>query len=163
MVIGVLLEVGEVATEGKGVAVAEVGEAAVGNLEGAAVVVGVEVGEVDVTGGFFEVEGVAATTGGCLATDGVLEEGEVAVGNVEGAVGVVVGNVEGATGFVIGNVEGATGFVVGNVEGAFGVVVGKVEGAFGVVVGKLEGAERVEGCQLEGVPAGAWALIVASG
>ena len=43
------------------------------------------------------------------------------------------------------------------------VVVGNVESAFGVVVGKLEGAEGVEGCQLEGVPVGAWALIVASG
>ena len=125
MVIGVLLEVGE---------------AAVGNLEGAAVVVGVEVGEVAAVGGFFEVEGVAATTGCCLATDGLLEEGEVAVGNVEGAVGFVVGNVEGAFGVVVGNVEGATGVVEGNVEGAFGVVVGNVDGAFGVVEGNVDGA-----------------------
>jgi hypothetical protein len=180
VVVGCLLAKGEVATTGGFLAaggVPEIGEAAVGNLEGAAgIMVGnlegaaavivvqglLEVGEVAAGGLFVLLAGVAATTGCCLATDG-----EVAIGNLEGVDGFVVGNFDGAaavtvvTGLLeVGEVAATTGcclatdgeVAIGHLEGSDGFVVGNFDGAAAVIVvtGLLEVGEvaATTGCCL---------------
>lgn len=121
--VGCLLDKGEVATTIGGFLAAdgvlEVGEAAVGNLEGAA---GIIVGNLD---------GAAAE----IVVEGLLEIGEVAAGGCF----VLLAGVAATIGFCLsrGNVEGADGFVVGNFDGAAAVTV---------VMGLLEVGEVAAGC-----------------
>jgi hypothetical protein len=123
VVVGCLLDKGEVATTVGGFLAAdgvlEVGEAAVGNLEGAA---GIIVGNLD---------GAAAE----IVVEGLLEVGEVAAGGCF----VLLTGVAATIGFCLssGNVEGADGFVVGNSDGAAAVTV---------VMGLLEVGEVAAGC-----------------
>lgn len=161
MVVGCLLDKGEVATTVGGFLAAdgvlEVGEAAIGNLEGAAgIIVGnldgaaaeivveglLEVGEVAAGGCFVLLAGVAATIGRCLSS-----------GNVEGADGFVVGNFDGAAAVTVvmgllevGEVAAGCLFVLlAGVAATIGCCLsnGSVEGADGFEVGNFDGAAVV--------------------
>ncbi|RDX71131.1 hypothetical protein CR513_49559, partial [Mucuna pruriens] len=88
------------------------------------------------TGGFFNVEGVAATMVGFVEADGVPEVEEAAFGNLEGAAVVVIGGVVAATTggcLATDGVPEEGDVAVCNVEGAVGVEVGNFDGAWALI------------------------------